>query len=79
MIRDNSVEDPARLRQDVLEAGERLLGRESNIGAFVLECTNMPPYAAALADRFDLPVFDVVTMVEWLAQAVSPRRYTGQV
>lgn len=75
MIRDNSAEDPALLQQDVLEAGERLLRRESNIGALVLECTNMPPYAAALSDRFGLPVFDVVTMIDWLAQSLAPKPF----
>ncbi len=33
-------------RQDVVEAGKGLVARHPDIGAIVLECTNMPPYAA---------------------------------
>jgi hypothetical protein len=38
----------------------------------------MPPYAAKLAERFGLPVFDVVTMVKWLAGAVAPHNYLAE-
>jgi len=34
--------------QDILDAGRDLLSRHEDIGAIVLECTNMPPYAHAL-------------------------------
>ena len=78
MIAENAPASPDVLIQEVLDAGERLLARRPDIGAFVLECTNMPPYAAKLAERFGLPVFDVVTMVKWLAGAVAPHNYLAE-
>jgi hypothetical protein len=36
-----------------------------------LECTNLPPYRAALARHLRLPVHDLVTLVE--AQLAGPR------
>jgi hypothetical protein len=30
----------------------------------VLECTNLPPYRAALSRALGLPVYDLVTLVE---------------
>ncbi|MDR1826956.1 MAG: aspartate/glutamate racemase family protein [Methylobacteriaceae bacterium] len=62
-------------QQDVLTAAGEFLSGRDDIGALVLECTNMTPFSAALADRFGLPVFDVVTLVHWLHGALSPRRY----
>jgi len=32
----------------------------------VLECTNLPPYADALRQHLGLPVYDMVTAVNWL-------------
>ena len=40
--------DIALAEQDVVEAGKELVARNPDVGAIVLECTNMPPYAAAL-------------------------------
>lgn len=44
---------------------ETIKNNHSSIGAFVLECTQMPPYAKAIQKATNLPVFDGVTMVNW--------------
>ncbi|MET3792896.1 aspartate/glutamate racemase family protein [Aquamicrobium terrae] len=78
MIAQDAPADPRLLLKEVLDAGERLLAREPAVGAIVLECTNMPPYAARLAQHLDRPVFDVVTLVKWLAGAVAPHDYLAR-
>ena len=65
--------DVAAAQQDILDAGEELVGRHSDIGAIVLECTNMPPYSAALQARFGLPVYDIYTMINWFHAGLRPR------
>jgi hypothetical protein len=40
--------DFARARRDVVEAAQRLQARDREITDVVLECTNMPPYAARI-------------------------------
>lgn len=49
--------------RQVLAAAERLRRRVPGLQAFVLECTNLPPYADALRRTSGLPVHDVVTML----------------
>ncbi len=68
--------DTAAAARDVLAAAHRLVAAHPNLGAIVLECTNMPPYAAAVAEAVGLPVFDVVTLVHWLHGAAKPRRWS---
>jgi len=41
--------DAAAAERDILDAGEALVAGHENIGAVVLECTNMTPYARALS------------------------------
>ncbi|WP_428485682.1 aspartate/glutamate racemase family protein [Rhodopila sp.] len=60
---------------DVLDAGRRLMARHPEVGAVVLECTNMPPYAAALRAALGVPVFDVYSLVTWLQAGVRPREF----
>lgn len=61
--------------RDVVEAGVNLVKTHPEIGALVLECTNMPPYAAALQAATGLPVYDVYTMVCWFHSGLRPRRF----
>ncbi len=56
--------DLATAERDVVEAGLRLKARVPGLAAVLLECTNMPPYRAALAAALSLPVFDILTVLE---------------
>ncbi|MCX5517358.1 aspartate/glutamate racemase family protein [Kaistia defluvii] len=50
-------------------------GLPRDVGAIVLECTNMPPYAAEISRALGLPVYDIVTLGDWLMAGVKPRVY----
>jgi Asp/Glu/hydantoin racemase len=65
--------DVALAEQDILEAGRRLVTHHPEVGAIVLECTNMPPYAAALRTALGLPVYDIYTLVSWFQAGLRPR------
>ena len=74
---DLQVLDPAKACQDVLDAGEALIAKAPEVGAIVLECTNMAPYAHALARRLRLPVFDILSLLAWWHRSLSPPRFEG--
>ncbi|MFI4999047.1 MAG: aspartate/glutamate racemase family protein [Reyranellales bacterium] len=63
-------------QQDVVEAGKGLVSRHPEIGALVLECTNMPPYAAALQEAIGLPVYDIYSMITWFHAGLRPRVFS---
>ena len=65
--------DVAAAQQDILDAGKELVTRHPGVGAIVLECTNMPPYSAALQQEFGLPVYDIYTMINWFYAGLRPR------
>jgi aspartate/glutamate racemase len=50
-------------QQQVLAAGQRLLQRHPGVNTIVLECTNLPPYAAALRLASGLPVLDILSLL----------------
>ena len=50
ILGDQAVMDEAKLRDEVLDAAARLRAEHADIGAIVLECTNMPPYAGAIEE-----------------------------
>jgi hypothetical protein len=61
--------------QDVVGAGIELVRNNPRVGAIVLECTNMPPYAAALQAAVGLPVYDIYSMISWFHAGLRPRRF----
>jgi hypothetical protein len=51
---------------EVVEVAERLLAERPGVGALLLECTNLAPYAEALRRATGLPVWDATSLVRWL-------------
>ena len=61
--------------KDILDAARGLVARHPDIGAIVLECTNMPPYAHAVQALLGLPVFDIYSLIGWLYAGLRPRNF----
>jgi len=62
---NHSELDRDAVQRELIEAGRKLIAGQADIGAIVLECTNLPPYAPALQGALGLPVYDVLTMLAW--------------
>jgi len=75
MINDEERLDVAAAERDILAAGDRLVASHEGIGAVLLECTNMVPYARALSQRLRLPVFSIYTFVTWFHSGLMPRDF----
>ncbi|MDX1402136.1 MAG: aspartate/glutamate racemase family protein [Kiloniellales bacterium] len=74
---DNEEEiDIDLARADVLGAGRKLCKDNRDIGAIVLECTNMVPFAADLRKALGLPVFSIFTFLQWFQAGLLPRRFS---
>lgn len=67
--------DVVLAEQDVVKAARTLVQRHPDVGAVVLECTNMPPYAAAIQAATGRPVFDIYTLVSWFHGGIRPRSW----
>jgi Asp/Glu/hydantoin racemase len=68
--------DVALAEQDVLDAGRALVARHPEVGAIVLECTNMAPYAAAMQAALGRPVYDIYSLVAWFHAGLRPRAWS---
>lgn len=67
--------DFAACREDMLDAARQLVIEHDDIGAIILECTNMTPYAADVRRLTGLPVFSIYTFLRWFHQALVPDRF----
>lgn len=60
-------------RADNVAAALQLQGDNPDLGAIVLECTNMVPYAADIRAATGLPVFSIASFVTWFQSGLAPR------
>ncbi len=59
----------AKLENEIYEMANSMM-KEFDIGAFILECTDLPPFADGIRKTTGRPVFDFVTLTNYAYQAV---------
>lgn len=59
------------IRKEVIERAITAKESHPSIGAFILECTDLPPFAQTIRERTDLPVFDFMSMMDMIARALG--------
>lgn len=69
--------DSEIVQAEVLHAVEKVMKRESGVRALLLECSLLPPYGAAVREATGLPVFDYITMIDYVYSSVVKRRFEG--
>jgi Asp/Glu/hydantoin racemase len=69
---DNELElDVDAAREEHRRIARRLVTEHPDIGAIVLECTNMPPYADDIRRETGLAVFDITSLVRMAHDAIA--------
>lgn len=74
------IADPTmveRLEASLVRLARLLVTRDPAVGALVFECTNMPPFADAVQRAVNLPVFDIVTLINMVHESVTRAPYRG--
>jgi aspartate/glutamate racemase len=66
-------------RDELVRVSKRMISEHPEVGAIVLECTNMPPYAAAIQRQINLPIFDIYTLVMMVYHAVVKKDFSGHI
>jgi hypothetical protein len=76
-IEESGTLDPSVVSAEVVDAGRQLVARDDAVRAILLECSLLPPYAAALHEAVQMPVFDYITMINFVFSAVVKKPFTG--
>ena len=71
------VLDTEILRDDVVKVTKDLVRRHPDVGIILLECSDLPPFAADIQNAVGLPVFDFICFINAIYQAVFQKSYTG--
>jgi hypothetical protein len=76
-LKDETEIDFDKIQGEVLSAAKEVMAKYSDLGAFVFECANMSGYSAAVRAATGLPVFDIVTLTNFVYYGVLGRSFQG--
>ncbi len=68
-----------KAEKEFVQVAVDFFGAHPNMGAMVLECTGMQPFARALQREIDIPVFSWGTLLDYAYSVVVHRDYYGHV
>ena len=77
VIVEEGILDASEMERELVSAAKEMIQEEPKVKAILLECTCMPPYAAAVQEAINLPVFDYVTMINYVFLSVVRQRFHG--
>lgn len=69
--------DDEGIRKGVVEVAQQLQAEHGDLGAILLECSDLPPYAHAVQAATGLPVFDFITMINYVHETLARKPYYG--
>lgn len=77
ILEEKGTLDSARIQEEVVGVARELTERNPGLGSILLECSDLPPYAHAVQAATGLPVFDFITMIEYVHRALVREPYSG--
>lgn len=76
-IEETGSLDAEAVEKEVVSVAGDMVSESPQVRAILLECSLLPPYGAAVQDAVNLPVFDYITMINFVFSAVVKQRYIG--
>ncbi len=68
-----------RFEADVLNGIKRLLKKDKDIAAIMLECTELPPHAVAVQKLVKMPVWDYTSLTNFVYSGCVRRPFVGHI
>lgn len=69
--------DYDRFEAEVVSRAKQLVAENPDVGAILLECSDLPPFAWSVHQAVRLPVFDFISMINWIYHGVVQCVYRG--
>lgn len=76
-IDENGICDTEEIEKEVVAKAKKMIKDNPDIKAILLECSMLPPYGKAVQESTGLPVFDFITMIDYVFTAIVKKEYKG--
>lgn len=76
-IEEQGELDKIKVEAEIVAGALAILKKEPAVKALLLECSVLPPYGAVLQQTTELPVFDFITMINYVYSTVVKKTFKG--
>jgi len=77
VFEERGMLDTSLVEKAVVQRAITLVEQNRDLKAILLECSMLPPYGLAVQEATGLPVFDYVTMIDYVYSSVVKHNYHG--
>jgi len=77
VLKEKGTLDSRLIEQEVVAVAKKMVKKSPEIGALLLECSDLPPYGPAIQQKTQLPVFDFFTMIHYVHTALVKKEFLG--
>ncbi|MFZ5944757.1 MAG: aspartate/glutamate racemase family protein [Bacillota bacterium] len=77
IIQEQSDLDTEKVEAEVVATAKALLKDAPDVKVLLFECSVLAPYGPAVQQATGLPIFDFITMINYVYSAVVKQRFTG--
>jgi Asp/Glu/hydantoin racemase len=78
VLKEKGTLDSAKVEREVVEVARGLISQHPEVRSILLECSDLPPYAAAIQEACGKPIFDFITMIDYVHGSLHRRPYHGR-
>ncbi len=71
--------NPARVEAEIVSVAKTMVMENPDIGAILLECTELSPHAVAVQKTVRMPVWDYTTLTNWIYSGCVRRPFSGHI
>ena len=77
VIEERGILDSEEIEEATVSVAREMVEEDPAVGALLLECSCLPPYGRSVQEAVGLPVFDYVTMINYVHSALVKSRFEG--
>ncbi len=71
--------NPQKVEGEIVAVAKQMLKENKDIGAILLECTELSPHAVAVSNAVRMPVWDYTTLTKWIYSGCVRRPFVGHI
>lgn len=67
--------DINKMKNDVINACEKLIRKSNNLKAIIIECSNLGTFSNSLNEMFEIPIVDIISVTNFIENIVNPTTF----
>lgn len=77
ILEEKGTLDSDLITEETIRCAKDMVRLHPTMGAILLECSMLPPYAKAVQEAVNLPVYDFISMIDYMQSGAQQHAYQG--